>query len=122
MIKRVNNDQPYCGVNVKGSEGTCLALDFHGTMVIFVKRLIILFYRRLSDQVSTITDYGLELNQSIAILYPVKPYPMMVCAQTGLKNECCLNGSLSIILLMCTSTTLHATAATASARAMDVCV
>ena len=57
MIKRVNNDQPYCGVNVKGSEGTCLALDFHGTMVIFVKRLIILFYRRLSDQVSTITNY-----------------------------------------------------------------
>ena len=56
MIKRVNNDQPYCGVNVKGSEGTCLALYFHETMVIFVKRLIILFYRRLSDQVSTITN------------------------------------------------------------------
>ena len=67
MIKRVNNDQPYCGVNVKGSEGTCLALDFHGTMVIFVKRLIILFYRRLSDQVSTITYYTIYF-----LLYELK--------------------------------------------------
>ncbi len=54
MIKRVNNDQPNCGVNVKGSEGTCLALDFHGTMVIFVKRLIIPF---LPTTVRSSLDY-----------------------------------------------------------------
>ncbi|MBK9271486.1 MAG: hypothetical protein IPM48_07800 [Saprospiraceae bacterium] len=39
VIQRVNVNKLNCGVNVKSSEGTSLALDFYGTIVTFVGAL-----------------------------------------------------------------------------------
>ncbi len=42
--QRVNTNQHNCGVNVKSSVGTSLALDFYGTIVTFVEAMDYSFF------------------------------------------------------------------------------
>ena len=64
---RVNANQHNCGVNVKSSEGSCLALDFYGTIVTFVEAMD---YSFLSPTVrSSLGYYNLLLEHSNQVIY-----------------------------------------------------